>query len=136
MRTFSILVVTLVFSVSLWNSESLGAGRDGSTQTASGVGVTAKVTYLRPGNGDDLRFQIALDSHSVSLDGYDLSTLSVLRNDTGEIYLPIGTENRGSGYHRNVTLIFPMVAKEVKQLELVIKDIIGVKEITFHWDRE
>ena len=114
--------------------ESFGAAAAGTAQTVSGGGVTAKVTYLNPGSNDDPRFQVVLDTHSVGLDGYDLKSITVLRDDAGKSYPPAGAENKGGGHHREITLSFPKVSPEAKRLELVIKDIAGVKERSFRWD--
>ena len=115
---------------------SAAATAGGATQTVSGGGVTAKVAYLNPRGSDDPRFQVVLDTHSVALDGYDLKTMTVLRDDSGKTYLPSGGENKGSGHHREVTLIFPKIAPEAKRLELVIRDVAGVKERIFRWNLE
>ena len=77
---------------------------------------------------------MALDTHSVNLDSYDLKTVTVLRDDTGKTYLPTGIESKGSGHHREATLIFPKVSGEAKRIQIVIKDVAGVKERTFDWD--
>ena len=114
--------------------ESFGAATAGTAQTVSGGGVTAKVTYLNPGGNDDPRFQVVLDTHSVGLDGYDLKSITVLRDDTGKSYPPAGAENKGSGHHREITLSFPKVSPEAKSLEMVIKDVAGVKERSFRWN--
>lgn len=124
----------LCFIVFLGIGESFGAATAGTAQTVSGGGVTAKVTYLNPGSNDNLLFQVVLDTHSVGLDGYDLKSITVLRDDAGKSYLPTGAENKGSGHHREVTLSFPKVSPEAKSLEIVIKDLAGVKERTFHWE--
>ena len=136
MKIFTTMFLALVFSVILGRAATSGAAASVSTQTVSGGGVTAKVTYLNPMSGGDLRFAVVLDTHSVSLDGYDLKTLSVLRDDRGKDYLPIGAENKGSGHHREVTLIFSKIAPESKRIEIVIKDIAGVKERSFRWNLE
>ena len=109
-------------------------GRPEGEPKACGGGVTAKVTYLNPTSGEDPRFAVVLDTHSVNLDGYDLKTVSALRDDRGKNYLPIGTENKGSGHHREVVLTFSRVPPEVKRVELTIKDVAGVKERVFRWD--
>ena len=82
------------------------------------------------------RFQIALDTHSVNLDSYDLKTISVLRDDAGNTFSPTSVENKGSGHHRETTVSFAKVASGTKRVELVIKDVAGVKEKIFRWDLE
>jgi hypothetical protein len=115
---------------------SFGAAASQTTQTVSGGGVTVKVTYLDPKTSNDLRFQVVLDTHAVALDGYDLKAVSLLRDDTGKTYMPNAVENKGSGHHREVILTFPKVSPEAKRLEIVIKDVAGVKERTFRWNLE
>jgi hypothetical protein len=115
-------------------AESYGAAAPGLTRTHSGGGVTIKVTYLNPQGADDARFQVVLDTHSVNLDGYDLKALSLLRDETGKEHQPTKVENKGVGHHREVTLIFRKASSNAKRLELVIKDIAGVKERSFRWD--
>ena len=104
------------------------------TRTHSGGGVTAKVTYLNPEGTEDARFDISLDTHSVTLDSYDLKSLSLLRDDAGKTSQPTTVENKGSGHHRQVVLVFPKAGTGSKRLELVIKDIAGVKERSFVWN--
>src|SRR4030095_12481773 len=104
------------------------------TRTQSGGGVTVKVTYLNPQGTEDARFEISLDTHSVDLDSYDLRALSSLRDDAGKTYQPSNVENKGSGHHRRVVLVFPKPAPGSSRIELVIKDIAGVKERSFVWD--
>jgi hypothetical protein len=99
-----------------------------------GGGVTAKATYLNPGGTEDTRFEISLDTHSVDLDSYDLKALSSLRDDAGKVYQPTKVENKGSGHHRRLVLVFPKLARGNKRLELVVKDVAGVKERSFVWD--
>lgn len=131
----AILFLSVLYLMALLGiGESFGAAASGATQTVSGGGVTAKVTYLNPGSADEPRFQVVLDTHSVGLDGYDLKSITVLRDETGKSYLPEGAENKGSGHHREVTLSFPKVSPEAKRLEMVIKDVAGVKERSFRWE--
>jgi hypothetical protein len=106
----------------------------GPTVTVAGGGVTVKATFLNPQGTEDARFDISLDTHSVDLDRYDLKDLSFLRDETGKTYQAIRVENEGSGHHRQVVLVFPRPSGDVKKLELVIKDIAGVKERLFRFD--
>ena len=123
-----------LFLISLfWVAQSLAAA-PALTRTHAGGGVTAKATYLNPGGTEDTRFEISLDTHSVDLDSYDLKALSSLRDDAGKVFRPSKVENKGSGHHRQFVLVFPKPAQGNKRLELVIKDIAGVKERSFVWD--
>jgi len=40
----------------------------------------------------------------------------------------------GGGHHRQAVLRFGKVAPDVKTIELIIKDVAGVKERTFRWN--
>jgi hypothetical protein len=135
-KVLKFLLAAVVLVEFLGNSESFGAAASSATQTVAGGGVTAKVTYLNPKSSDDPQFQVMLDTHSVNLDAYDLKSITVLRDDTGKNYVPTAAENKGSGHHREVILVFAKVSSETKRLELVIMDVAGVKERSFRWNRE
>ncbi len=114
--------------------KNLAAAASQPTQTNAGGSVTVSVTYLNPEGAEDARFQVALNTHSIDLDGYDLKTLALLRDNTGKSYQPAQVENEGGGHHRRILMIFPKPSPKAKKLELVIKDLAGVKERVFHWD--
>jgi hypothetical protein len=136
MKPIKIFLAGLLLSGVLGNGEIFGAAASYTTRTDSGGGVTIKVTYLGSKITDDLRFQVVLDTHSVNLDSYDLKTVSVLRDDAGNTYSPTAVENKGSGHHRETTVSFAKVASGTKRVELVIKDVAGIKERIFRWDLE
>ncbi|HEV8719699.1 MAG TPA: hypothetical protein VGW77_03560 [Candidatus Binatia bacterium] len=134
MKTSITILAGLLFSVLLLVDGTIDAIASDATQAVAGGGVTVKVTYLNPKGSDGARFQIALDTHSVNLDSYDLNTISVLRDDAGNTYSPTVVENKGSGHHRETIVSFAKVASGTKRVELVIKDIAGMKERIFSWD--
>jgi hypothetical protein len=56
--------------------------RSKPTQRNSGGSVTMVLTWNNPGSAAEaLDFSVVMDTHSVDLDGYDLSSLATLRND-------------------------------------------------------
>jgi len=61
----------------------------------------------------------------------DFKNIAVMRDDAGNSYVPVALENKGSGHHREAIVSFPKISPESKRIELVIKDIAGVKERTF-----
>ncbi len=134
MKPIGVFVAGLLLSGVLGGGESFGATAPHTTRTDSGGGVIVKVTYLNTKTSDDLRFQVVLDTHSVNLDGYDLKTITVLRDDAGNTYLPTAVENKGSGHHRETTVNFARIANGTKRVELVVKGVAGVKERIFRWD--
>ncbi len=134
MKTFKLLILGFVLISSAIAGDAFGAAASNMTQSVAGGGVTAKVTFLNPQNADEPRFQIVLDTHSVNLDAYELKTIVVLRDDIGKSYGPTAVENKGGGHHRETFVSFPKLSPGAKRIELVIKDIAGVKERTFVWN--
>ena len=112
----------------------LGAADSGATQTQAGGGVTVKVTYLNPASADEAQFSVVFDTHSVNLDQYDFKAISVLRDDKGKSYQPTKAESKGSGHHREAVLNFPKLDPEAKRVDLVIKEVAGVKERVLRWE--
>lgn len=135
MKLLKLLMTMLLLGSEIMAGDSFGAAASNTTQSVAGGGVTIKVTYLSD-TAHEVRFSVVLDTHSVNLDGYDLRSLSLLRDDTGLSIQPTGVENKGGGHHREVILSFPRPSKDGKWLEVVLKDIAGAKERTFRWKRE
>ena len=111
------------------------------TNEAGNVGIV--VTWENPsGEGSaSLRFIVAMNTHSVDLDGYDLSKLAVLRNDQGVEASPDGWDAPKGGHHRSGVLSFsnniggkPIIGTETRTIELIIRDVAGVRERIFRWE--
>ena len=136
MQKLLILVGAIMLAGWLQSGASLAAGAPGTTQTVSGGGVTVRATYLNPRTGENPRFQVALDTHSVALDEFNLKTRAVLRDGRGNSFSPTKVENEGGGHHRKVIMIFPKLSPETKSIEVVIQDLAGVKERSFRWSVE
>ena len=134
MRALKAIMTGVVLTIFVWVGYSFGAATVGQTQTVSGGGVTVKATYVAQTEHES-RFSIALDTHSVNLDAYDLKALAVLRDDTGIVLKPTAIENKGSAHHRQAILTFPRPSTKRTWLELVIKDIAGEPERVFRWQK-
>ena len=110
-----------------------------ATQTSDGGQVTVAVTWQGPSAGPV--FTIAMNTHAVNLDGYDLKQLAVLRTDQGQEVKPIGWDAPKGGHHREGRLTFPsttndgapLIGPQTRSLELVIRNVAGVPERTFTW---
>jgi hypothetical protein len=108
------------------------------SQVSEGGEVTVKATW-RAGETAPT-FDIALDTHSVALDSYDLRELAVLRADGREV-APSSWEAPAGGHHRSGTLIFPATAADgtplftaqTRLIELVIRDVGDVPERVLAW---
>ncbi len=119
------------------------AGSAGAARRNSGGSVTIDVTWENPQQTDGaLTFSVAMDTHSVELDGYDLAKLAVLRNDRGQEVKPRRWDAPPGGHHRSGVLIFPssdgsgkpIVGSGTKAVELVIRGVAGVEERVLRWE--
>lgn len=118
------------------SSEANEAKEPGAlTKKAEAGGVTAEVTYLNPGE-DNPAFEVKFDIHSVELDQYKLEGIVSLRDETGREYsTPIVESPAGSGHHRSGVLRFKDAdISKAGAIELVIKDVAGVKERVFRFE--
>ena len=136
MKFFKLLLITIALGFVMVSGKTSSAAASSATQTVAGGGVTVKATFLNPKDAADPRFQVVLDTHSVNLDTYDLKSIAVLRDDTEKIYVPTAIENKGGGHHREAVVTFAKLAPEAKRIELIIRDVAGVKERTFLWNLE
>lgn len=151
LQTLAIVAVVATLGLALVSgcgrSEPEGAA-DGSTatgkpsaatQTSEGGEVTIAVTWRGPTAGPV--FEVAMDTHSVNLDDYDLRNLAVLRNDEGKEVRPSSWDAPKGGHHREGTLSFPkktpdgslIIGPDTREIELVIRDVAGVPERRFEW---
>lgn len=114
-------------------SSSGNSPTNGLTQSHNGGAVTIDVEWLGETSGN-LRLEVAMNTHSVDLDSYDLGKLALLRDDTGKQYLPTSWDSRPGGHHKQGVLTFQAPDSEPKYLDLIIWDVAGVKERAFRWE--
>jgi len=83
-------------------------------------------------------FGVAMDTHSGSIDQYDLKDLAVLRDSNGKEYFPGNTAIPLGGHHRPGLLPFPVPAvsnpSKAKYVDLILRDIAGVAERDLRWE--
>jgi hypothetical protein len=132
-----VLLLGLVFSKSAF-AESL-------TKRNSGGGVELSLELLNPElllTGEDIVFDVSMNTHSVSLDEYKLDEISYLRNDGGVLFKAISWESpKGGGHHLFGKLRFPGTDNAGKKIftdgagymEVVITGLSNVKERIFRW---
>ncbi|MDE3075430.1 MAG: hypothetical protein KGJ86_08375 [Chloroflexota bacterium] len=109
------------------------------TQTNEGGQVTIAVTWPGPAAGPV--FNVAMNTHSVDLDGVDLRQSAVLVVDNGPEIQPTAWDAPKGGHHRQGTLTFPAstsnggktVGPSNRTVELVIRNLAGVPERVFKW---
>ena len=110
---------------------------NGLVQADAGGSVTIEVEWGGEEAGS-LIFNVAMNTHSVDLDQYDLGTLAVLRDDTGNEYPPVSWDSAAGGHHRSGTLTFPVPDSvsqgKTKYIEMIIRDVAGIEERVFKWE--
>lgn len=133
-------IATLTVIAGLRVSAPGGVARaEATSQTGQAGAVTIKATWQGVDAGPV--FTVALDTHAVNLDGYDLGQLATLRADQGVEVAPIGWEAPTGGHHRQGTLTFPLtqpdgspvLTGDTQQIELVIREVGGVPETVLKW---
>ena len=120
-------------------SDSPSSGVSHTTQVSEAGQVKLTITWLGATAGPV--FTVVMDTHSVDLDGYDLSQLTVLRTNDGQEARPSGWDAPSGGHHRSGTLTFPttradgtpIIESTTRTLELIIRDVAGVPERSFQW---
>jgi len=127
-----------VIGVFGWTSDALAGSASPSgaaSQQVAGNGVTVTATLLKEQPGGTA-VKLALDTYFVNLVRYDFEELAILRDDTGKTYPVTAVEQVGSQkpHYRQAVLWFAKVNPEAKMIELIVKDVAGVKERTFHWN--
>jgi hypothetical protein len=118
---------------------SSAVSKTAATQTSEGGQVTVAVSW--PGVAAGPVFSVALDTHSVDLDGIDLTQTALLRIGQGEEIQPSAWDAPKGGHHRSGTLTFPsttadgspVLSASTSSLELVIRDVGGVGARSFRW---
>ena len=131
----NVLGMIAAAAVTRWSGEVFAASAVGAklSQQVAGGGVTVAATLLRD-QGEATAIKLILDTHSVDLDGYKFDEIAILQDDTGKSYPVVAVEQAsGGGHHRQAVLRFEKVRAEAKTIELVVKNVAGVKERIFRW---
>ncbi len=110
---------------------------NGMVQSHDGGSVTIDVEWFKAENGS-LIFNVAMNTHSVELDQYDLGELAVLRDDMGNEYHPVSWDSAPGGHHRKGTLTFPLPDSvsqgNAEYIEMVIRDVAGIEARVLTWE--
>jgi hypothetical protein len=115
---------------------SAGLSSSDLTQQVNGNGVDVFAALLKD-QTESTAIRLTLDTYFVNLVRYDFEEVATLRDDTGKSYSVTSVERIGSGlkpHFRQAVLRFPRVVPEAKTIELVVKDVAGVKERVFRWE--
>lgn len=98
------------------------------------VRVDVLPVQLKP--GETVKFEVRMNTHSVSLDT-DLAADSLLIDDAGKEYTATHWEGTPPGsHHRSGILIFPVLKENPKAVTLIIKNVSNVPERIYKWALE
>ena len=110
---------------------------NGVVQSNEAGSVAIEVQWVKV-EGNSLVFKVAMDTHSVALDQYDLGKLAVLRDDTGKEYRPVSWDAPPGGHHLEGRLTFPLPDSvsqgKTKYVEIVIRNVAGIEERVLRWE--
>lgn len=116
------------------------------TQINEGGGVEIGLTLMNPDalySGEDILFEVAMNTHTVNLDQYRMEDITYLRDNKGRLFKAKAWESpRGGGHHRFGILRFSgkdsrgkmIIGKDDIYLEVVVKGVAGVEERIFRWE--
>jgi hypothetical protein len=98
------------------------------------VSIEIKPTDFSFNFNKTVRFDISINTHQGSLD-FDLTKISQLEDNKGNIYQPLSWEGSPpGGHHGSGTLSFPRLSEKTKFIKLIIKDVNNVPERVFRWE--
>lgn len=126
------------------NPDQSGAPTETMTRTSEGGQVTVKVTWQKASAAPELVFEVALDTHSVDLDSYDLAQMALLRTGQGQGQQPVRPvkwDAPKGGHHREGKLTFsatspdgrPLLGPDIRSFELVLQGVGGLPERVLSW---
>lgn len=123
------VVLAVLATVSRADAQASLTQRDG--QGAVTVVVTLAAA---PQVGVPIRATVALDTHTIAVDGIAFERAVVLRT-VGEVDVaPTGVEDAtGGGHHRQAVVTFPPVMQP-GTVRIVVKNVGGIAERSFAWE--
>jgi hypothetical protein len=128
---------TIVLGLRLVSVLMLGAGAAAAqdlTQSDRQGPVLVTVTLsTAPTAGKPIVVKVALDTHSVELDGIAFDSAVTLRRPDGAETAPTAVDVKGAGHHREATLGFAPV-HQPGPVQIVVRDVGGIAERRFTWD--
>jgi hypothetical protein len=98
------------------------------------VSVTLTLSEA-PAPGSPVKVLVALDTHSVPLDGIKFEDVVALRAADEAAVAPTAVDRAtGAGHHRAATLVFPPLAPGAREVRIVVRNVGGVGERSFTWE--
>jgi len=114
------------------------------TRRSDAASVTADITFRNPidkAGQDELVFEVALNTHSVPLESYDVANSIVLKNDQGKevtqgfVWEPVSE----ASHHRSGIIKVKndgILTEGTKFITLELKNLAGIPVREFKWEGE
>ncbi|HEA47204.1 MAG TPA: hypothetical protein ENH97_02200 [bacterium] len=148
MRKFISFLFILFLAGVIFNSLSFAIAEDLTKKHSGGnVDVTVTLTDVEDltsiRDKKELKFRVYLNTHSVDLLAYQMDKISFLRDEKGNEYKAESWKTLSeSSHHRSGIIKFSnldgkgdfIITSSSKSIELVIKELAGIKERVFRWD--
>ena len=119
-------------------TELIPQGKMAQRNEANAVTIEAVLQSKLTVGSKELTFNITMDTHSVDLDTYDLTTLASLRDSQGRQFKATSWQAPKGGHHRSGTLGIKgdqsLLQPDTKYIELVIRDVANVPERVLRWE--
>lgn len=132
--TITVFLIGMFFSASLVGAFGLFGNKLVRKDDQGAVKVSA--TYLMPkeGEGNNVSFQLTLDTHSVNLSEYDLEKISFIQFDEKEPVAGGVWDFTGSGHHFKGIITFNrQTPPGTQKVRLLIRGVANVKERVLEW---
>ncbi|MGQ9629077.1 MAG: hypothetical protein ACUVXI_02025 [bacterium] len=135
----SIVVVPLSFLLVSFKTTSLTAVADDikfdlPAKVNDENSLSIEVKPIDFGFNKPVKFDVSINTHRGALD-FDLTQISLLEDDKGNIYEPLGWEGSPpGGHHRLGVLRFPELREKTRFIKLTIKGVYNVPERAFKWE--
>ncbi len=107
-------------------------------------GVEYSVTWQNPtrSTAEPIKFTVQMDTHSGSLEDYDLGKASTLANDSGQQVRASQWDSPGGGHHGTGKLYFsptdssgkPLITADTKYVVWSISGLPGASEKKIQWE--
>ncbi|MDO8636538.1 MAG: hypothetical protein Q7R34_09900 [Dehalococcoidia bacterium] len=119
-------------------TELIPQGKMAQRNETNAVTIEAVLQSKLTVGSKELTFNVTLDTHSVDLDVYDLTTLATLRDSQGRQFKATSWQAPKGGHHRSGTLGIKsdqsLLQPDIKYIELVIRDVANVPERVLRWE--
>ena len=97
----------------------------------NGGEVSVAVTPLTIGESESIwKFQVATNTHTVDMSGFDPTRQVALVGANGKDVLPSNVQREGEGHHQTLTVSFVKVEKPWK---IIVRNVAGVPAREFAW---